>query len=86
MPNYSLTKSLEDFVAEKVAAGDYNDASEVVREALRLLQHRELRLAALDAALAQAEDEAERGEGVYGDAVFDRLELKYRELAEGTKR
>jgi antitoxin ParD1/3/4 len=36
--NVSLTPKLEGFVKAKVKTGDYNNASEVVREALRLLQ------------------------------------------------
>ena len=39
--NVSLTPALEKFVRRKVASGLYNNASEVVREALRLLVHRE---------------------------------------------
>ncbi|NNE65352.1 MAG: type II toxin-antitoxin system ParD family antitoxin [Pyrinomonadaceae bacterium] len=40
--NVSLTPELEAMVQEKVKSGDYNSASEVVREALRLLkQHDE---------------------------------------------
>jgi putative addiction module CopG family antidote len=35
--NVSLTPELEKFVREKVASGLYNNSSEVVREALRLL-------------------------------------------------
>ena len=35
--NVSLTSRLEAFVREKVASGYYNNASEVVREALRLM-------------------------------------------------
>jgi antitoxin ParD1/3/4 len=37
--NISLTPKLEGFVKAKVKTGDYNNASEVIREALRLLQH-----------------------------------------------
>jgi antitoxin ParD1/3/4 len=36
--NVSLTPKLENFVKSKVKTGDYNNASEVVREALRLMQ------------------------------------------------
>ena len=36
--NVSLTPELEKFVHAKVQAGRYNSASEVVREALRLLE------------------------------------------------
>lgn len=37
----SLTPALEKFVNNKVRAGRYNSASEVVREALRLLEEYE---------------------------------------------
>jgi antitoxin ParD1/3/4 len=47
--NVSLTPELEQLVAEKVASGMYTSASEVVREALRLLKERdELRLTRLE--------------------------------------
>jgi antitoxin ParD1/3/4 len=36
--NVSLTAELEKFVDRKVGSGRYNSASEVVREALRLLE------------------------------------------------
>ena len=39
--NVSLTPALEKFVRRKVASGLYNNASEVIREALRLLVQRE---------------------------------------------
>ena len=39
--NISLTPALEDYVRRKVASGLYNNASEVIREALRLLVQRE---------------------------------------------
>jgi predicted nucleotidyltransferase len=38
--NVSLTPELEAFVRTKVGTGTYNNASEVVREALRLLRER----------------------------------------------
>jgi uncharacterized protein len=39
--NVSLTPALEDYIRRKVATGLYNNASEVIREALRLLVQRE---------------------------------------------
>jgi antitoxin ParD1/3/4 len=43
--NISLTPELEKFVEEKVASGLYNNASEVIREGLRLLkEHDEIRM------------------------------------------
>ncbi|MBN1426345.1 type II toxin-antitoxin system ParD family antitoxin [Candidatus Fermentibacteria bacterium] len=38
--NISLTPTLERFIQEKVASGRYASASEVVREALRVLEER----------------------------------------------
>ena len=55
--NVSLTEKLERFIAEQVKAGRYQSASEVVREALRLLQEHEevqrLKLKALRAAIEE---------------------------------
>ena len=36
--NISLTPTLENYLKQKVASGMYNSTSEVVREALRLLE------------------------------------------------
>ena len=54
--NVSLTPELEALVNEKVRSGFYQTASEVVREALRLLKQRddEARRADHQAGLAQA--------------------------------
>lgn len=57
--NISLTPKLEQFVKAKVKTGDYNNASEVVREAVRLLQDRDqdrkLELAALKRSIREGE-------------------------------
>ncbi len=39
--NVSLTPQLEDLIKNKVATGRYHSASEVVRDALRLLEERD---------------------------------------------
>ena len=39
--NVNLTPRLEDMVRQKVAGGLYNNASEVVRDALRLMEARD---------------------------------------------
>jgi putative addiction module CopG family antidote len=39
--NVSLTKELEQMVSEQVRSGRFNNASEVVRAGLRLLEHAE---------------------------------------------
>jgi antitoxin ParD1/3/4 len=60
--NVSLTPQLEALVRSKVESGRYNNASEVVREALRLLESRD-RLERLRAAIAIGDTEYARGEG-----------------------
>lgn len=59
----SLTPQLEEMVRQKVASGLYNNASEVIREALRVLEeHDRVRHEALRAAVAIGYAQAERGE------------------------
>jgi antitoxin ParD1/3/4 len=61
--NVNLTPQLEEMVREKVASGRYNNASEVVREALRLLDdHERIRYDAFKAAVNKGLEELERGE------------------------
>jgi len=77
-----LGTRLEKFVARLVKSGRYNSKSEVLREGVRLIQERETRLAALDRAIARSLADAEAGRVKPLDEVFDRLEAKYRALAQ----
>ena len=65
--NVSLTPELESLVHSKVSTGLYNSASEVIRDALRLLaerdQDREAKLQQLRADLQVGIDQIARGEG-----------------------
>lgn len=54
--NVSLTPTLEDFVKSKVSSGLYNNASEVMREALRLLREKEVKQQQLFDALDKGYD------------------------------
>jgi len=75
--NVSLTPELEKLVQNKVKTGRYNSASEVVREALRLLEdHDKVRAAQLvefragiDSRLASLE----RRESIDGEEFFSQL-------------
>jgi len=82
MISADLGQPLEAFVSSLVATGRYNSKSEVLREGVRLIQEREARLAALDASIARGLADAEAGRTEPADKVFDRLEAKYRAMAE----
>ena len=75
--NVSLTAELEKFVQARVASGRYQTASEVVREALRLLeaheQTREEALTRVRAKLKRGMEQAERGELLDSEEVFAEL-------------
>ena len=77
----ALSSHFESFIQKQIKSGRYNNASEVARAGLRLLedqhaqaamQREELR-AAIAAGLAS-------GHGQPADAVFNRLDAKYRKL------
>ena len=66
--NINLTEHLDHFVDRQVASGRYSNASEIVREALRLLeeqeQERETKLKTLRQAAKQGFDEIDQGKGI----------------------
>ncbi|AZO22195.1 MULTISPECIES: type II toxin-antitoxin system ParD family antitoxin [unclassified Mesorhizobium] len=80
-----LGHRLEDVVNRLVSTGRYNSKSEVLREGVRLVEEREKRLATLDAALAKGISDADAGRSTPAEEVFDRLEAKYRAIAEKGK-
>jgi antitoxin ParD1/3/4 len=49
--SYSLGSHFETFVQGQLASGRYNNASEVLRDALRLMEERDVKLRALRATL-----------------------------------
>jgi len=75
--NVSLTKELEKLVDGKVASGRYSSASEVVRDALRLLEDRdrmrEVRMAELSAEIRRG---VESGDPLPGEEVFARVRAR----------
>jgi antitoxin ParD1/3/4 len=81
--NVSLTPALEKLVQRRVASGRYGSASEVVREALRLLEQRDrleqARLRDLRAALDLGTRQLDRGEGVaLDDKAVKRIKARGR--------
>jgi antitoxin ParD1/3/4 len=51
--SYTIGPRFEALVRELVSGGRYNNASEVVRDGLRMVEERERKLAALDTAIEQ---------------------------------
>lgn len=80
--NVSLTPELSRFVQSRIRSGKYQSASELVREALRLLEGRDQTASAsvqelkkeLEVGLAQLR----RGEGVDGEDFFRRVAARRR--------
>ena len=65
--NINLTERLDRFVERQVSSGRYSNASEIVRDALRLLeeqeQERAAKLKALREAARQGFDQLDQGQG-----------------------
>lgn len=78
--NVSLTPELEELINQKVSSGLYHSASEVIREALRLLKEqdelRQFRLEQLRKEIAIGLEQLDRGEGVPAKVVFEKLRQK----------
>lgn len=80
--NVSLTPELSRFVESRIRSGKYQSASELVREALRLLESRDQTTSAsveelkreIEVGLAQLR----RGDGVDGEDFFRRLAARRR--------
>jgi antitoxin ParD1/3/4 len=85
--NVHLTPELEQLVQTKVQSGRYNSASEVVREALRLMEQRDelraIQIQELRSRMDRALAESARGEGADGEEFMQGL---IEDLETGTKR
>ena len=86
--NVSLTPELDKIVRQKVKTGMYHSASEVIREALRLLQsHDELqrqKIEVLKVEIKKGVDSLNSGQGVkMTDEIFEKVKQRGRKrLAE----
>ena len=72
-----LGERLEAVIAGLVASGRYSSRDKALRASVILLDERERKLAALDAALARGLADYEAGRVSPAADVFDRLEAKY---------
>ena len=81
--SYALGPHFESFIKQQIEKGRYCSASEVIRDALRLLEEREeFRETQINSLRRQIQEGKESGPGIPADKVFDRLEAKYGKLRE----
>lgn len=79
----ALGAHFEQFVKSQIASGRYNNASEVVREGLRLLEdHEAMRRIRLERLRADLHEGLASGPGRAADDVLDSLEAKYLKMAQ----
>jgi antitoxin ParD1/3/4 len=71
--NVSLSPELEKLVQAKVESGLYGSASEVVEDALRLLERQEIQLQELRARMDEGLASLDRGEGVDGEEFMQKM-------------
>jgi antitoxin ParD1/3/4 len=80
--NVHLTSELEKLVHNKVKTGRYNSASEVVREALRLLEEhdhiRKMRMQEIRKKIDEGWESLQRGEGIDGEEAFKTLAQRHK--------
>jgi antitoxin ParD1/3/4 len=81
---YVLTPDEATFAEELVSSGRFASVDDVVQEALRLLKDQEDALMVdIDGLRRAWREGVESGDYQPADEVFDRLEAKYRAMAEG---
>ena len=83
MPSsYAIGDHFEQFIKTQLESGRYSSASEVVRDALRLMEEREqLRQIQLEQLRQQIRAGIDSGPSIPAEEVFDRLSAKYQAMA-----
>jgi antitoxin ParD1/3/4 len=75
-----LTRDVEELIHDKLKSGRYGSESEIVREALGLLEERDemllFRKDEIRRQIAEGVASLRAGQGVDGEAVFDRIEAE----------
>ena len=73
----------EQFIKAQLESGRYSSASEIVRDALRLMEEREqLRQIQLDRLRQQIQAGIDSGSSIPAEEVFDRLNAKYQAMTQ----
>jgi antitoxin ParD1/3/4 len=77
--NIALNSHFETFIQEQINSGYYNDITEIIDDALQLLENRQ-KQKRLD--LSSAISTGLQGQGQAAEIIFNRLENKYQAMAE----
>ncbi|KAM3093457.1 type II toxin-antitoxin system ParD family antitoxin [Phormidesmis sp. 146-35] len=74
-----LNPDNEKFVQAQIQTGWFASAEDVINAALEIFADREKRLAELRQKIQSGTEQLRNGEGVEGEAVFDRLQARIRQ-------
>ncbi len=82
MPSsYAIGEHFETFIKSQLENGRYSSASEIVRDALRLLEEQEqLHQLQLERLRQQIQEGIDSGPSTPAEEVFDRLTAKYQSM------
>jgi antitoxin ParD1/3/4 len=79
--SYAVGEHFEQFIKSQLDSGRYNNASEIVRDGLRLLEEREqLHQLRIEQLKQQIQHGIDSGPDVPAEDVFDRLSAKYQAM------
>ncbi len=76
----------EQFIQAQMASGRYENADDVINEAFKLLEEREIRLSELRQKIAIGTEQIAQGRVTDGEVVFSRLQEKMRKIGEESER
>ena len=77
--NITLTPELEQIVQSKVQTGGYHSANDVMREALRLLEQRDLAREEIREKIEVAWESLRQGKGTEGETFMAQMEAELEE-------
>ena len=84
--NISLSPQMQKYISKLVESGDYQSASEVVRESVRMLRQRNVALRELQRKVDEGMRSIERGDTHSAEAVFAEWDRRSAEAKRAPRR
>ena len=72
--SYSVGAYFESFIKEQIATGRFNNASEIIREGLRMVEEREQKVQALRLEIQEAVRDLDEGQFYTPQQVMENIE------------